>query len=328
MNFEDESYVRLYTKRTTTNRRLNWEGRAVMHELMYEVDRAGVFDPGSEPLEDALELVTGLPQEVVQLGLARLLKTGTLVVRDDGKLVWPRFLEAQTAKRSDRLRSLESRARRRDGVGPDSRDDGHETPVSRDAASRPVSPESRLVSPGHDSSRPSQIVTLSCSDLDSADPSLAVVGEAPPASVEDPEPEPEDRETCCPFPEDLVARAERVGIVEQCAKAYRVTEDVIRHHVTETGVYWTAGRGSGRRRKNWMQVVRGRLQDLHKSGGLTMPMVDADEAKRLARTRELEDQKAERKAERLAKAQDRIAAMTEAGEELPTIESLTGGIGH
>lgn len=110
MNFEDEEYRRLYIRRTATNRRLGWEGRAVMHEMLYEFDRAGVWDISEDPAED-ISVTVGLPLDLARVGLQRLLSTGTWIVNGK-RLVWPRHHEAQTCPRSDRLRQQESRARR------------------------------------------------------------------------------------------------------------------------------------------------------------------------------------------------------------------------
>lgn len=110
MNFEDEDYRRLYVRKTVTYHQLEWQGRAVMHEMLYEFDRAGAFDLSGAPPELAVRLVTGLPDEVVQAGLSRLLKEPepTWVV-EHGRLVWPTFAHAQNCRRSDRLRKQDSR---------------------------------------------------------------------------------------------------------------------------------------------------------------------------------------------------------------------------
>ena len=112
MNFQDEDYRRLYIRRTVTNRRLGWEGRAVMHELLYEFDRSGVFEFGDDAAQDISDLVD-LPLDVVQRGLTRLLHTKTWVM-SSGRIVWSNFVEAQNCPRSDRLRQQELRERRRD----------------------------------------------------------------------------------------------------------------------------------------------------------------------------------------------------------------------
>jgi hypothetical protein len=114
MNFEDEDYVRYYTRDTVSWRALGWEGQTVMALMLHgKFDRSGVFDCDSHEPDAAVSLVTGLPLEVVQAGLPRILKAGTWVAKD-GKLVWPKFIHAQSCRRSDRIRKQESRENRRD----------------------------------------------------------------------------------------------------------------------------------------------------------------------------------------------------------------------
>ena len=50
MNFEEEPYVRVYTRKTITTRRLGFVGRALLRELMCEADRAGIIEVGSGDL--------------------------------------------------------------------------------------------------------------------------------------------------------------------------------------------------------------------------------------------------------------------------------------
>lgn len=154
MNFEDESYVRLYIRRTATNRRLGWEGRALMHEMLYEFDRAGVWEFDEDPIED-LALITGLPPEVVRVGLQRLLSGASPTwTMGDHRIVWPRYVDGQNCAKSDRIRQRESRSRRRDEAIESSHD----------------------VTSCHELSRPSQAsrnVTPSLADPNLAKPSQA-----------------------------------------------------------------------------------------------------------------------------------------------------------
>lgn len=111
MNFEDERYVRVYTRKTVTTKLLGWEGRACLHALLLEVDRAGVLElEGMDPA-DALSALSDIPVEFARVGMARILERGVAVV-SDGRLFLPRFLEAQEARQSDAQRQRESRARR------------------------------------------------------------------------------------------------------------------------------------------------------------------------------------------------------------------------
>lgn len=110
MNFEDESYVRLYIRDTNTWLRLGFEGQAVLMFLLRKLDRAGVLD-GIEDLFPDVALFAGVPLELVKLGLPRLLDRGVLV-SDGGRLVMPNYVHAQNCSKSDRARQLESRAKR------------------------------------------------------------------------------------------------------------------------------------------------------------------------------------------------------------------------
>jgi hypothetical protein len=102
------------------------------------------------------------------MGLKRLLDTGTWELR--GRfLVWPKFIEVQTATRSDKARQQESRERRRamahasevlgePGAGV----------TKRDEVSRGVTAPPQNVTDGHGRSQP---VTLSLAEPNSTDPS-------------------------------------------------------------------------------------------------------------------------------------------------------------
>lgn len=110
MNFEDESYVRIYTRKTLTHKLLGWEGRTVMRLMIDEFDAAGVFEiRGDAAL--CISAVTDLPIDIVRVGLARLLDTETWAVTARA-VTWPTFEEAQNCCRSDRVRQRASRKAR------------------------------------------------------------------------------------------------------------------------------------------------------------------------------------------------------------------------
>jgi hypothetical protein len=124
MRFEDERYVRLYTRDTTTWLMLGFEGQAVFSLLLRKVDRTGVFDlGGSDPFE-AVAAVTRAPLEVVRTGLERLISKGVIEQGSDC-LIFPKFLDAQEASMAPAARQKESRLRRRDliraGLNPNAR---------------------------------------------------------------------------------------------------------------------------------------------------------------------------------------------------------------
>jgi hypothetical protein len=181
MNFEDEPYVRLYTRDTKTWLKLGFEGQTVLMHLMRKLDRAGVLDDVTDPVED-VALVIQAPLDFVRVGLQRLLKSGTLEIRG-ARLVVPRYVEGQTATKTDRLRSAELRKRRRDlaraghdepliddEVGPVESDSGcdTETQPSVMRASPSVTPESPLVT------EPSRAVTSGHAASRAVTPSLAL----------------------------------------------------------------------------------------------------------------------------------------------------------
>lgn len=116
MRWEDERYVRLYTRNTPSWRRLGWQGRYVLMALLREVDRAGVLDLGEEDPQEQLETLAGaleMPVEVAAVGLGALRKRGTVELRGS-KLVLPNFLEAQEVRQSDAARQRAHRERARD----------------------------------------------------------------------------------------------------------------------------------------------------------------------------------------------------------------------
>ncbi len=152
MNFEDESYVRLYTRDTPTWLRLGFEGQAVLSLLLRKVDRAGVLDGVDDPIAD-VALVLGAPLPFVAAAMPRLLALGT-ATHGRGRLVRPRFVEAQSATKSDKTRARDSRARRRDlgrvielNEPVTSRDEASRETGPRHAPSQPVTPSSAQPNP-------------------------------------------------------------------------------------------------------------------------------------------------------------------------------------
>jgi hypothetical protein len=114
MRFEDERYVRAYTRDTTNWIMLPWEGRTVALHLWRKLDRAGVLDLGEHDAYKAVAAQCRLPIEVVNVGLAALIENGTLVYLEDRQILCaPNFIEAQEAKQSDKARQIASRERAR-----------------------------------------------------------------------------------------------------------------------------------------------------------------------------------------------------------------------
>lgn len=111
MDWSNESYVRLYVRNTTTWRRLGFEGQTMLMHLLRIVDRAGVLDIEDMSPGEAASLHTGAPAEFAELGMSKLLELKALI-HDGTRLVFPNFIEAQEATKSDRQRQKESRERR------------------------------------------------------------------------------------------------------------------------------------------------------------------------------------------------------------------------
>lgn len=113
MNFPEERYVRLYTRDTPGWLAMPWQARAVAPLLLRKLDRSGTLDIDDEDIDAVIAAVIGLPVDVVKVGLAALVRRNTVSIAG-GVLVWPKFLEAQEAVASDKLRARLSRERRRD----------------------------------------------------------------------------------------------------------------------------------------------------------------------------------------------------------------------
>ncbi len=112
MDWENERYVRSYTRETVDDIALSWEARALWDRLLLRFDRAGVLEIGRHGWKGLAGLVR-MPPSVVERAGFELLEDGRVEVRGTS-LIAPNFIDAQEAKQSDKLRQRESRARRRD----------------------------------------------------------------------------------------------------------------------------------------------------------------------------------------------------------------------
>lgn len=169
MRWEDERYVRLYTRDTPDWLAWSFEAQALFALLMRKVDRAGVLPLGKQG-KRAVAIAIGHAHRWDALATAfeELLADGCIVVNAE-RLLIRNFLEAQEAKQSDTARQRKARELAR-ALGP------HVTP--RDEMSQGVTEchdSSRAVTRGHTASH---AVTPSL-----AVPSLAVPskGDAPAA---------------------------------------------------------------------------------------------------------------------------------------------------
>lgn len=166
MNFEDEAYVRIYTRDTKTWLKLEFEGQSVLMHLTRKMDRAGVLDDVTDPVADVALVVRCRDLEFVRVGLERLLETGTLELRGT-RLIAPNYIRAQTAVKTDRLRAQEARKRRRDLARLESNGVHDVTPCDdpaevqpAEAAPEPIAFASRdATPPSRDATPPSRGVT-------------------------------------------------------------------------------------------------------------------------------------------------------------------------
>jgi hypothetical protein len=142
MRWEDERYVRLYTRDTVGWRMLPWQAKALLPLLMRKVDRAGLLeldDHGAAGLAHLVEL----PLEVVEVGLDALHRSKAVTLRDTTILL-PNFLEAQEAHASDAQRKRDQRERARAQEKLDEfvtlRDEKSQNVTKCHAESQPVTP--------------------------------------------------------------------------------------------------------------------------------------------------------------------------------------------
>jgi len=160
MRWEDERYVRVYTRDTVNWKITTWQGKAVLVLLFRKVDRAGLLDVGDHGM-DGIAAMVDLPLDIVRAGMESLIERGTVTLRD-GTVTVTHFIEAQEARASDRARARTKRERDRDGV---TRRDATVTP--RDAT---VTPRDATVTESH---TPSRGVTPSHTPSHGVTPSLA-----------------------------------------------------------------------------------------------------------------------------------------------------------
>ncbi len=111
MDYSNESYIRLYTRKTADHAVLCWQARALWPQILAVADRAGVI--ATKHGARGLAALVEMPREVVDAGLPELLEDGCIREIAGGRgFVVPNYLEAQEAKSSDKQRKREERERR------------------------------------------------------------------------------------------------------------------------------------------------------------------------------------------------------------------------
>lgn len=164
MNFEDERWVKLYTRDTTSWRMLTWQARTVLLHAFRKADRAGAIDLDNDGM-DGLAVMLDLPIDVVEQGMhgkRGLLERGvvTLDLTGGGTFLLPRFLEAQAAISSGKARSQASRELAKATVERGLEPRGDMKTILRHTTSSGVSSEDALSSDATETGMPSQKKTL------------------------------------------------------------------------------------------------------------------------------------------------------------------------
>lgn len=169
MRWEDERYIRFYTRDTPEFLALSWVARGLFGLILRKVDRAGILAVGKLGLRGVAVAVGG-PWTEVEAPLRELIEDGCIVVRD-GLVIIPNFQEAQEARQSDKARAAKAREKAR---------------VDATEASQNVTRESQAVTAA------SRIVTKSHAGSHGVTPSHTASLRAVPCSAEPCRAEPEN----------------------------------------------------------------------------------------------------------------------------------------
>jgi hypothetical protein len=110
MRWEDERWVKVYTRDTAEWLALGWEAQALFLLLLRKSDRAGLLHSGRARVR-GLAALAGMPLEVVERALPLLLEDGCVQETDKGFLI-PNFIAAQRSSRGHARRSFAYRQMR------------------------------------------------------------------------------------------------------------------------------------------------------------------------------------------------------------------------
>lgn len=117
MRWEDERYVRLYTRDTPEFLALSWTARGLFALILRKVDRAGILEVGKLGLRGVAVAIGG-PWVDVEGPLRELLEDGCVMLDEAGTAVMvPNFLIAQEAVQTDAARKRASREKARATFG-------------------------------------------------------------------------------------------------------------------------------------------------------------------------------------------------------------------
>jgi hypothetical protein len=117
MRWEEERYVRFYTRDTPEFLALSWLARGLFGLILRKVDRAGILPLGKLGLRGVAVAVGG-PWADVEAPLRELIDDGCVLFNEERHaLVLPNFMTAQEAPQSDAARKRASRERARAEMG-------------------------------------------------------------------------------------------------------------------------------------------------------------------------------------------------------------------
>ena len=113
MNWQDEQFIKVYTRDTGEWTLLSWDAQALLLQILRKVDRSGVLQLGKHGVR-VLPAALGHREQAERItaALAELTADGCVVLRPEC-LVVPNFIAAQTSRQSDKARQQSARDRRR-----------------------------------------------------------------------------------------------------------------------------------------------------------------------------------------------------------------------
>lgn len=167
MRWNEEPYVRLYTRDTTNWMLLSWEARGVLVLLMRKLSRSGSLSV--DPQMRGLAKLIDVPMATVTRAVTELLNTETLTLTGD-VLSFPNFPEAQEALRPRSPAERQSAYRERVNSAK-----AHQKPDSSRRTSRHDDRDARYEGVTERNGR-YVLSPSSASSASSADPSSAVGG--------------------------------------------------------------------------------------------------------------------------------------------------------
>lgn len=179
MRWEDERYVRWYTRNVPEWSVLRWQARGLFGLILREVDRAGILPLGKLGIK-AVAVQVQAPWDEIEVHLKALLDDGMIVYLDEARaLLIPNFVAAQEAVATDKARQRAARERARDAMSAKS--------LGVTPPSRSVTGESRTVTECHADPRAGHSEP-SRTDLSRAEPVTDATSEPVPKTPHPPPP--------------------------------------------------------------------------------------------------------------------------------------------